>query len=284
MKKYIIAALFSLVVLGGLAFYQYNYFNDGKLHVTFCNVGQGDGIVIRTPDGKNILVDGGPDNSILTCLAKNMPFWDRTIDLVILSHPDLDHYYGLIDVTQRYTVKMFATQPKLIEKEGYNQLQQSLAEKHIPIRSVCNGDTIRLPDQVSLQIVWPHSCTNETSIEATETNNLSVVALLTYGTFDLLLTGDIDETITEEIGPLAGDISVLKVPHHGSKSGFDEEFLLEITPELAVISVGKKNRYGHPAKSIIAMLNEHKIKMLRTDQQGDIRLVSDGKTFWVKNN
>lgn len=280
-KKYSLAALCSLLVLGVIFVYQYFLFNDEKLHVTFCNVGQGDGIFIRTPKGLDIIIDGGPDNKILSCLANNMPFWDKTIELMILTHPHEDHYYGLKSVAKRYTVKSFVTQSEEINTVGYNAFIKTLQESKANIRSTCQDDSFTLRDGVKLKTLWPKDCTGAISDESEDLNSLSVVQLLSFENFQLLLTGDIDESIVSQIDDVIGDIDVLKIPHHGSSTGFKADFLKKVTPELAVISVGAKNRYGHPAKTILQHLEEKNIQTLRTDQQGDIKIISDGKSFWV---
>ena len=109
MKRYLSLVLLSLFFLGGIFFYQSAKINDGKLHLIVCDVGQGDAIYLKTPSGKDILVDGGPNDSVLNCLNNNMPFWDRTLDLVVLTHPDADHISGLVSVLERYTVLHFVT-------------------------------------------------------------------------------------------------------------------------------------------------------------------------------
>lgn len=281
LRKYFLAALLSTLILIGIVIYQSDRFTDGKLHVTFCNVGQGDGIFIRTPKGIDIVIDGGPDNSILSCLAKHMPFWDRTIELMILTHPHEDHFYGLSQISKRYTITSFATQPQTITSEGYQSFIANITNKRTTIRSLCQDDAFTLSDGTSLKTLWPTSCEKRTAEEGTDLNTLSVVQLLSFGEFQLLLTGDIDASIASLVDDMVGDVDVLKVPHHGSGTGFTTDFLSHTTPELAVISVGEKNRYGHPSQTILNYLQEKSIKTFRTDQQGDINIVSDGKTFWV---
>ena len=279
LKKYLLVAFLSLLFLGGFVIYQQRHFNDGKLHITFCDVGQGDGIYIHTPAGKDIVVDGGPDASILSCLSNNMPFWDRTIDLMVLTHPHEDHYYGLKLIADRYQISTFATEG--LETAESNKLLTVLNRKKTAIRFLCQGDNFILPEGVTLTTLWPKSCLNGVANTGLDLNTLSVAQLVTYRDFQLLLTGDINDVIDNQITSLVGDIDVLKVPHHGSKNGLDASFLDAVTPELAIISVGAKNRYGHPAPSILSLLASKSIKTLRTDKNGDIRLVSDGKTYWV---
>src|SRR3989344_6930328 len=126
MKKYILIGFALLFLLGVFTVFQYLKFSDGKLHIVFCNVGQGDAIFMRTAKGKTILVDSGPDNTVLDCLSGHMPFWQRTIDVAILTHPHADHFMGFMPVLRRYKVKMFATEKLMNQTVGYRQLQELL--------------------------------------------------------------------------------------------------------------------------------------------------------------
>mgnify|MGYP001618356405 CR=1 FL=1 len=109
MRSKLLFSLISGVLLLIFAIYQFISFSDKKLHIVFCSVGQGDAILIRTPEGSDILVDGGPDESVSNCLSRHMPLWDRTIEVVYLTHPDADHLTGLIQVIKTYNVKYFGT-------------------------------------------------------------------------------------------------------------------------------------------------------------------------------
>ncbi len=274
--------IFLVIILGllGLFLYQDKTISDGKLRVVFCDVGQGDGIYIRTPKGADIVIDGGPDNSILLCLSDNMPFWDRTIDLMILTHPDSDHYTGLIPIAKQYGVLSFATSYTQKDVPGYQTLVDIFKEKGTKQRFVCQGDKFGFPDKTNIQVLWPRSCT----LGSTEKNDNSVVTLLTYKDLQILLTGDAEENIGDFYQDRAGDIDILKIPHHGSKDGIDEDYLLAVKPEVAVLSVGSKNRYGHPSQSILNELKERNITTYRTDRQGDIIIKSDGKSYNIDSS
>jgi competence protein ComEC len=253
---------------------------DKLLHVVFCDVGQGDGIYIRTPEGSDIVIDGGPDNSILLCLRENMPFWDRTIELVILTHPDADHYTGLVSVEEHYRIKSFATSFTPKETPGYQVLADELLAQGAVQRFICQGDKFSFEDGLHLSIVWPRSCT----IGSTDKNDNSVVTLLEYKDLQILMTGDAEEHIGDFYQSIVGDIDILKVPHHGSKDGVDGEYLEAIKPEVAILSVGAKNRYKHPSTDILNILEAHNIRILRTDKSGDIKVKSDGDTYNIDEN
>lgn len=270
---------------------------DNKLHLVFCNVGQGDAIYIRFPDGRDMLVDGGPNNSVLQCLGKYMPFWDKKIDMVILTHPERDHMQGLVSVLSRFQVSYLVRSDITNDSEGFRELLSIIKNNHISEKLVTAGEKIDIGDS-TLSILWPN--TRELALvnpeygnpnpnilgaqNGTGLNDASVVLWLRYGNFDALLPGDNDtQTSFEYRGtPLADDqLEVLKVPHHGSKTGLNQAVIDWLHPQLAIISVGK-NSFGHPTSEILNLLNLNKIKILRTDQAGDIEIISDGINWKVE--
>jgi competence protein ComEC len=291
MLKYFSLVFTSLFLLTGIFFYQNARLNDGKLHVVVCDVGQGDGILIRTPNGSDILVDGGPDDSILSCLSSHLPFWDRTIELMVLTHPHTDHAAGLVDVLKRYTVLHFVTEKVLGQTATYKRLEDGLAAQRLNAQYLFSGDRIDLADKTQLLTLWPtREWLNSTQLQAAngqndsqnlDLNGFCLVQLFTYGNFTLLLTGDAGANVEDKIAAEVGKVDVLKVPHHGSKTGMSDYFLSQIQPSIAIISVGANNRYGHPAQSALDLLKTHNIKYYRTDQNGTVEVVSDGKSFWV---
>ena len=293
MIKYFYLSLISLFLLGGFFFYQNTKFNDGKLHLVVCDVGQGDGIFIRTPNGSDILVDGGPDDSILSCLSNHMPFWDRTIELMVLTHPHTDHAAGLIDVLKRYRVLHFVTEKVLGSTATYKRLEDELAVKKLSAQYLFSGDRIDFSDKTEISTLWPtQEWLNQSQLQAAngsndsqnlDLNGFCLVQLFTYGNFTALLTGDAGANIEDKLAAEIGKVDVLKVPHHGSKTGMSDFFLNQIKPSLAIISVGANNRYGHPAQSALDLLTSHNIKYFRTDKDGTVEVVSDGKSFTVIN-
>ena len=285
-RKSIFLIFIIFFAFGGIFFYQSARFNDGKLHLVFCEVGQGDAIFIRTSTGSNILIDGGPDDSVLNCLSKHMPFWDKKIQLIILTHPHADHFTGLISVIKRYDVMSYDTEN--VENSGFGAkiLQDNLAIKNLSAKYLKKGDRLTNQSNFSLITLWPSadfisSAMDNLPSEAKnlDLNGYSVVELLSYGNFKALLTGDAGVIAEEKIAKEAGKIDVLKVPHHGSKTGMSDYFLKEINPSLAIISVGNKNNYGHPSQQALTLLKNNNIKVLRTDEDGEIEIISDGKSW-----
>ncbi len=290
LKKAIFIIFIILFAFGGIFFYESAKFNDGKLHLVFCDVGQGDAVFIRTSTGSNILIDGGPDDSVLNCLSKHMPFWDKTIQLVILTHPHADHFTGLISVIKRYNVISYDTENVENPSFGTKILQDNLALKNLSATYLYKGDIFANKASFSLLTLWPsadfvrNSLTNLPSeAKNLDLNGFSVIELLSYGSFKALLTGDAGSVIEDKLAREAGKIDVLKVPHHGSKTGLSSLFLEITKPDLAVISVGGKNRYGHPSKEILTLLKNNNIKVLRTDRDGEVEIVSDGKSWQLIN-
>ncbi|MBI2036143.1 MBL fold metallo-hydrolase, partial [Candidatus Microgenomates bacterium] len=154
--KRVLAIIFFIIFgLVGIILWQEITINDGKLHLVFCDIGQGDAIFIRTPQKTDILLDGGPDRRVLDCLSKHMPFWDRTIDVVILSHPHQDHFAGLIDVLQSYTVLSFYSENLVNKSAGFRELQNALSAKDEKIRYLSTGDVLKTKDGLSMEVLAP---------------------------------------------------------------------------------------------------------------------------------
>lgn len=256
---------------------------DDKLHVVFCDVGQGDAILIYRKTTQ-MLVDGGPNNKVLTCLGRHMPFYDRRIETVIVTHPQADHMNGIIDVIKRYNVMQLIMGPEGNNTAGYRDLRSKIQESRFNVRNVYSRDTIRM-GEVKFNVVWPErGWVLGADTEKTDLNEFGISGRLTYGDFDVMLTADVDQGVEQdEIATgLLRQVEVLKVPHHGSKTGMTEEWLRIISPELAVISVGK-NSYGHPTKEALDLLSSKGARVLRTDMDGEVEVVSDGKIWWIDN-
>ncbi|MBI3290628.1 MBL fold metallo-hydrolase [Candidatus Microgenomates bacterium] len=250
---------------------------DRNLHFIVCDIGQGDALLV-TLGTMQILVDGGPDKKVLSCLGKHMPFWDRKIDIVMVTNPDLDHYGGLVDVVRNYQVGTFIRPNKEGDAAGWNILLGEVNKRKIPQHFAKTGQQIRYTD-LHFDILHPAS-----DFIASSINEYSVVGTLSYREFDVLLTGDIMPPATNIAASGVHSVEVLKVPHHGSKNGLTQEMLLKSDPKLALISCGRNNRYGHPHEEILDMLAAAHVKTLRTDQDGEIEVVSDGQSFWLKAN
>lgn len=241
---------------------------DDRLKVIACDVGQGDAILIQK-NFDQILIDGGPNNKVLDCLGKYMPFWDRKIELLILSHPDSDHGAGVVDVLNFYKVENMLTNKlddPIFSTQLVSVLQTKVGSEKAQVLYPSGTPSIRL-GLIHLDILHPG-----VNLATDKTNDLSIVALLKYNGFEALFTGDIEDETSDELAKqLNGvDIDYLKVPHHGSKNGLSEKLLEATKPETAVISVGKDNRYGHPHAEVLAILNKYNLLIRRSDTEGDV--------------
>lgn len=257
---------------------------DGLLKVYFFDVGQGDAIFIETPSGRQILVDGGPDNKVLEKLGWAMPFYDHDIDIIVVSHPHADHITGLIDVLNRYEVK------SIVEaKETYDSPQYTVWENAVSNEGAYNieaiaGKIIDFGDGVTLKLLHPFKSVAETQTKTP--HNDVVVIMLEYGSFRVLLTGDMEERVENKLIAVAYDLKadILKVGHHGSKTSTSEKFLKSVNPKLGFIEVGKNNVYHLPSPDILQRLEDFDIKYYRTDIDGDMEVVSDGEKYQILNN
>lgn len=276
MKKYFF--VFFLLVISAFGFFVFEKikFDDGKLHIVFCNVGQGDGIFIRSPKGADILVDSGPDDSILSCLSSHMPFWDRTIELAMLTHPHEDHMKGYEYVLKRYKILNFSTEAVANNTSTYKKVQSDVSQDKIKERDLLAGDNFKLSNGLEVKILGPSkeflSKTSPKGVITESEGFGNIISEISYKGFNLLLTGDSQITGLEDAIRQIQGINVLQIPHHGSKYGTNEEILKMLRPQLAIISVGK-NKYGHPSPIVLKDLHDLAIKYLRTDQKGDVEIV-----------
>jgi competence protein ComEC len=254
---------------------------DGKLHVVFFDVGQGDAIFIHGPTGQQVLIDGGPDPAtLLARLGERMPFWDRSLDLVILTHPDADHLAGLVPVLERYRVGQVFDTGLPAHTPTCARWQELLAEKGIPVLDSRRGTQVTLGGEVTLTVLHPGP--RLLAGTGADSNNNSIVTRLVWGQFSVLLPGDIEAEVERALirsgAPLVS--TVLKAPHHGSNTSSTQAFLEAVNPQLVVISVDQDNRLGHPAPEVLARLAAYRV--MRTDERGSVEVISDGQRLWIR--
>ena len=263
----------SLVIFWALSF-QFARGSSGEplLTVSFYDVGQGDAVLI-TKGETQILVDGGPNDDILSYLGQDLPPWDRKIELMVLTHPHADHLTGLLSVLERYQVERILCYPIAYGTKIYQKFLEAIGDEEAIIWKGESGVTVELSG-VSFRVLWPRDGFSDTNI-----NNSSVVLAVNYGEFDTLLLGDAEKEAQIRFISLVPEVEVLKVAHQGSQDGVYEPFLRQASPELAVISVGK-NSYGHPHQMTLDLLSKLGITVVRTDLSGTIKVMSDGKKFW----
>lgn len=275
--------LFSLNILAWLAVYSLS--QPQFLEVAFFDIGQGDAIFIETPQRYQILIDGGPSSVILEKLGDEMPFWDRTIDLIILTHPEHDHIAGLLEVLNRYKVENILWTGVLRDTAEYKEwiklIREEKDKEDAKIEIAQAGQQID-GGLASINVLWPLENLEGKTVK--NTNNSSVIVRLVFGENSFLFTGDAGKSVERKLIKEGAkiDSDVLKVGHHGSKTSTSKEFVEAVSPEIAVISCGKDNRYGHPYSETLENLKG--IKIFRTDLDGDIKIISDGWRYKIRSD
>jgi len=282
-KRWVLPPLLVVAILASVAAAT---MPDDELRVSFLDVGQGDAILIQKGN-QQVLVDGGPSPQALTLeLGDRMPFWDRTIELVISTHPHSDHLAGLLEVLQRYQVEQ-VLYPDLddldYESPLYEEWLELVEEKDIPCTPAQAGQQIDLGDGVIITVLNP-PMPPLTGTESDIDNN-GVVLRLSLGRASFLLAADIGQEAEFALIEQRADLvsSVLKVAHHGSYTSTTPEFLAVANPQVAVISVGEDNLFGHPSREVVERLEEKlgSENIFRTDEQGTIEFTTDGERLWV---
>jgi competence protein ComEC len=257
-----------------LAAFSYAEEGDGTLSVSFFDVGQGDAIYIEGPTGIQVLIDGGPDKTVLSELGEAMPFYDRTLDILIATHPDKDHIAGFIDVLDRYEVSYFFEPGIGSDTAAYAALKSAVAQEE-GLQKIFprKGMILELGEGARLEVLFP-----DRDIFKGETNTMSVIAVLRYGKTCFLFSGDAPKQVERYILALHGanlKCDVLKAGHHGSRTSTSAEFVAAVAPSFAVISAGKDNRYGHPHREVIDIFREAESEILST-ADGTVSFTSDG--------
>jgi len=271
--KFIKYALFGALCAIIAAVYLTQNLPDGKLHIYFLDIGQGDSIFIQTPNKKYILMDGGPSPKATKLIGGIMGNLNRRIDLIILSHPHADHYSGLIDVIEKYEVGTIILPNTPSSEPLYNSFLNEIFKRKIK--------TIFMPENMDINFgggVYIDNIFSPKTISKNTNESSSIIRIL-YGKFSLILTGDAPIEEEYEVLKTNADLraDVLKVGHHGSKTSTSEEFLNEIAPSIAVIQSGVKNKFGHPHKETLDRLTKRKIQIFRNDMLGTISFISDGR-------
>lgn len=278
-KKYLpyVPLILLLILATGVCIFVFTFNNSKYLKVVFLDVGQGDAIYIEAPNGKQIIIDGGPDAKLLSSLAKVMPFADRSIDMIIATHPDMDHIGGFPLLLDNYKVKNIIENGNISSSQISSSLEEKIIKKKINKIIAQRGMHIILDDKknIYLDILFP-----DRDVSEFESNDASIVGKLTYGDNSFMFTGDADiysENLIEwnekeEI--LHSD--VLKLAHHGSRTSSSVLWLEKVRPEIAIISAGKNNKYGHPHKELLERLLDLHIPYLNTANAGNIIFKSDG--------
>ena len=274
-KKYFLL----LLILANLMIF-YTVFAETKanlLKVSFLDVGQGDAIFIESPTGNQLLIDGGPDKTILNALGRVMPFYDKSIDMILVTHPDQDHIGGIPEVLKNYSVGEYISSGATSSTGTYKELENEIEKNKVETEIVRAGEIIDLGGGAILKIIYPVD-----DPKGSDTNKSSVIAKLYYGNSTFIFTGDAPTDVEQYLAMTDGKelkSDVLKVAHHGSRNSLSPEFLSAVAPEYSVISAAKDNSFGHPHQEILDFLNSIETMILGTYDLGDIYFVSDGQTI-----
>ena len=272
-------AFFSLVLVVLWGAYG-KHDRGGDLQVVFFDVGQGDSIFIETPQGVQVLVDGGKGRAVLRELGKKLSFFDRTIDMVVATHPDLDHIGGLPEVLTRYHVRSYLSSDINDDGADNRALLEALDNEGAIVTTVTKPQSFLLDKDVRLDVLFP-----DREVSAVDVNTGSVVLRLSYGSTSFLLTGDAPSAIETYLVSLYGETlksTVLKLGHHGSNTSSSLAFLGYVSPEYAVVSAGCDNSYGHPHREVLERLQSFEVTVFDTCTYGSITFVSDGKEVVTK--
>lgn len=280
-----IKIIFLLFLAGStaLVWYAVFYFETHQnLRITFFDVGQGDSIFIEIPGGNQILIDGGPNDAILSKLGRAMPFWDKSIDLLILTHPHADHLSGLLSVLKRYRVGMVLESGVEHSIPEYQEWRRALEEKQIKRVVAEVGQMVHAGSSTELFVLAPLE--NFDGVSRKNVHDGTVITRLAHGENSILFMGDAEKHLEFKLldSSLAWlDVDILKVGHHGSKTSSYDAFLHAVSPEYAIIQSGRKNRYGHPTQEVLDRLAAVGATILRNDLSGDIMVESNGSRFML---
>ncbi len=278
-----------------LGFWVVTQWPSNDLRVVFCDVGQGDAELIIWKSVQ-VLIDGGPSGEgVMGCLADHVPFWDRKIEMVVNTHPQKDHLGGLDEVVGRYEIGLLVANGVNGTGKDFTRLVQAVRERGIKVHIPKAGEVFKL-GKLEFKVLWPEE--KEGNLAAVwygkgdakvlgeysgDVNQISVVMRLSFGEFTAMFTGDLGEKEEQALLRMGVimPVQVLKVAHHGSKYSSSEDFVKAVRPRLAVVEVGKNNSYGHPSGDVTKRFDVVGSRVLRTDNDGDVVIVSDGKKWWL---
>ena len=277
LKKYVILILvLSSFFYTFFSYVQKNFFqvSNHNLRFHFIDVGQGDSSLIITPKGKTILIDAGDEAHAKKVLSYVREQGIEKLDLVIATHPDADHIGGMDKVIKNFDIDVFAMPDVSAKTNQYKQIQRELKAKKMKATRLYQGDEVQIDDEIDFEILSPVK-----GKKYDDTNEYSIVTKIVYKDTSFILMGD--ATMENEVDIINNvpdiDIDVLKLGHHGSSTSSSDYFITKTSPNIAIISCGKNNKYGHPHQEVMRVLKKHGVTPYRTDEMGDIVITSDGK-------
>ena len=260
-----------LLAVGIVLYFSFKALPDTRFHLYFLDVGEGDSIFVKTPENHQLIIDGGPGNRMGEEISEIMPFWDRKIELLVLTHPDKDHIEGFLDLLRRYKVEIILITGVNKEDFWYEKFLEQISKQDSKIIFANEKTDFKIGELV-LDVLYPEN--QLITKDFKEVNNSSIVLKIRCKDKQILLSGDLGEEIEKELVEKGVNIKadIFKAGHHGSKSSSSMEFLQAIKPEVVVIQVGK-NSYGHPTTEALKRFEEIGAKVMRTDTDGRVEFV-----------
>jgi len=273
--------IFALPAAVGFGAYQYQQ-PLSFAEIDLLDIGQGDAILIQTPARQNILIDAGADGRLLQELGNVLGFFERDIDLLILTHPDLDHIGGASDLLRRYDVQRVLMTGVLHSSAAYADILQEIARQRIPVDIASAGQMYVFDDGAELEILYPLE--SRVADDPIDNNATSIVARFDHGASSALFMGDADTAIEAELITAGVNLQadILKLGHHGATTSTSQAFLDAVQPDIALISAGVDNKFGHPRPEVMERITN--MQIYRTDEMGTVQLQSNGETWHTKMN
>ncbi len=274
--------LFGLIILSFVLWYiVLREDREGIMTFVVLDVGQGDALYIESPTGKQVIVDGGPNKTLMREISKVVPWYDRHLDMIVVTNPDRDHYEGFIPLLEKYKIDTVLEAGTTNPNPAYAIFQKVVLEKNIKKVIAIRGQNIDLGGGAFLQVLFP-----DRDISGLSPNDGSIVMKLIYGDTSVMLQGDSTSRIEEYLLSLSTTTlqsTILKAGHHGSKTSSLEKYIQVVYPKWTVISSGLNNSYGHPHKETLETMKKFNIPTLDTCNNGSLIFRSDGKIFTLKN-
>lgn len=271
--------IFVIIIIILLEFYYFYEENDKMLNIVFLDVGQGDAILIKSPNGKNILIDGGPDSDLTEKISKYMTYKNNKINMIIITHPHRDHYYGLISVIKKYKPEKIIYSGIDVYLSDYIYMKKVINDNALELIKPKIGDKYEIDENLYFQITYMPKISTVENL-----NDASVSIKLTYGNFDAIFNGDasceIENIILKNNTDLKSEI--FKASHHASKYSNCDNLLSDMKPEITIIQSGIDNKFGHPHQEAMNRILKSGSQILRNDQLGDIIIKSNGENYEIE--
>ena len=285
--KQIFNSVLLVVLLFSAGLVWYGVFTElggDELRVVFLDVGQGDAVFVESSAGTQMLIDGGPNNKVLRALSEEMPFYDRSLDYIVATHPDADHINGLVTIMDRYEVDKVITPGVEAESQSYKFFTKAIKEEGAEKIIATRGLKAVLGEDSFFKVLFPDRALAGRDVDR---NSASMITLIEHKENKFLLSGDAPQDVERYTALLEGsrlESDVLKLGHHGSETSSSKMFLGLTSPRYGVISAGEGNNYGHPDEEVINRLKSFGVETLSTQKLGNIEFISDGKEVELKEN